>query len=393
MKKKQSWRWGKLAVLSVLVLACAVCLFPADQGLATDSMDDYLSKQQQLQDEMAAQKKVIQQQNQEKKDLQSQISALDQQSSQIQKEMDLTEAQIDVTNQELDQLKADLATAEANLKERNDLLQSRVREIYMQGDVDYLDVLFQSSSYSNFLMRFDMLDRIVDQDLDLVAQVKAERAVIEDKKGQQEAKLNDLEYLKNTKASALQKLQVATSEKQEMMKAVDKEKAAAEAEYNAMAKASKEVASQIRRLQEENAKKNGTVKSSGIFQWPLPGNYTNITSEYGNRFHPILKKNKMHTGIDISAPNGTDIYAADSGVVIFSGTNTAYGNMIIIDHGNNISTLYGHMSKRIATSGQTVSKGDLIGRVGSTGWSTGNHLHFEVRNNGDPVSPWNYVSK
>jgi murein DD-endopeptidase MepM/ murein hydrolase activator NlpD len=150
-------------------------------------------------------------------------------------------------------------------------------------------------------------------------------------------------------------------------------------------RASAEAEAMILRLQG----KGGSI-GTGTYTWPAPG-YRNITSSYGMRYHPILKVNKLHTGIDIGAPSGAKIVAADSGTVIYSGWLGAYGNAIIIDHGAGISTLYGHQSARLVSVGAKVTKGQTIGKVGSTGWSTGPHLHFEVRKNGNPINPRSYV--
>jgi len=141
----------------------------------------------------------------------------------------------------------------------------------------------------------------------------------------------------------------------------------------------------IRRMQS-----GGAYIGTGTFTWPAPG-YTRITSEYGMRYHPILKQNKLHTGMDIGAPQGAKVVAADDGKVITVTYNSAYGNMIIIDHGGGISTLYAHLSRFATTQGAMVKKGQTIGYVGSTGWSTGPHLHFEVRKNGTPVNPKSYL--
>jgi murein DD-endopeptidase MepM/ murein hydrolase activator NlpD len=124
--------------------------------------------------------------------------------------------------------------------------------------------------------------------------------------------------------------------------------------------------------------------------WPAPSSH-NITSYYGNRFHPVLKKYKMHTGIDIGAPSGSSVIAANKGVVIVAGWQSGYGNTVIIDHGGGIATLYAHCSRLLVSTGQSVDSGSVIAKVGSTGLSTGPHLHFEVRKNGATVNPLQYT--
>ena len=154
---------------------------------------------------------------------------------------------------------------------------------------------------------------------------------------------------------------------------------------------SKALNSEIQRLQAEQAAKNGTsTKAPGAYVWPCPSSRT-ITSNYGYRVHPVTGAKKLHSGMDIGASYGAAVVAAASGTVIMSKYYGGYGNCIIIDHGGGVSTLYGHMSSLVAKTGQTVSAGETIGKVGSTGVSTGNHLHFEVRINGSTVNPANYV--
>ncbi|MGE5583592.1 MAG: M23 family metallopeptidase, partial [Bacillota bacterium] len=147
---------------------------------------------------------------------------------------------------------------------------------------------------------------------------------------------------------------------------------------------SKQVEAQIKEYQSQNHVALGT----GKYIWPVNGR---ITQMFGWRRHPILRKREFHTGLDISVPLGTEIAAADSGVVIFSGFNGGYGKMITIDHGSSFSTLYAHTSLILVDKGQTVTKGQIIAKAGSTGLSTGPHLHFEIRKNGAPVNPLNYL--
>ena len=130
----------------------------------------------------------------------------------------------------------------------------------------------------------------------------------------------------------------------------------------------------------------------GVMKWPVPG-HTRVSSEYGNRLHPILKTNRFHSGIDIPAPTGTNIIAAGSGTVAFAGTQGGYGRTVILDHGGGIMTLYAHNSQLLVSEGQQVTQGTVIAKAGSTGMSTGPHLHFEVRENGKYVDPNPWIGR
>jgi len=151
---------------------------------------------------------------------------------------------------------------------------------------------------------------------------------------------------------------------------------------------SKQLETIIRNLQVNTS--DQPRRGSGKFTWPAPG-YSRITSPFGYRLHPILKQNRLHTGMDIGAPTGAKVVAGEEGTVIHVGSLTGFGNTIIIDHGGGYSTLYAHLSAYSVSKGQEVKKGETIGKVGSTGWATGPHLHFEVRVNGTPVKPDDYL--
>ena len=178
----------------------------------------------------------------------------------------------------------------------------------------------------------------------------------------------------------------ALSQNQKAQQAAFDEVASLEAESKAMNE-------RIRKLQAALAAQSGKGSTHGtISNWPVPGYYS-ISSSFGWRTHPITRKRSMHTGMDIVAPTGTAMRAAGAGVVLISGWGGAYGNMIVLDHGGGISTLYGHASRLNVKEGQSVTANQLIGAVGSTGWSTGPHLHFEVRIGGNPTDPAQYFRK
>ena len=165
---------------------------------------------------------------------------------------------------------------------------------------------------------------------------------------------------------------------------------------NLIKKAQKEQEEASRARQNRNQKNNNQSTkfnyTGGKLGWPVPGRST-ISSGYGSRTSPIKGKGEFHTGLDIPAPTGTKIYAAESGKVINSGSINGYGYTVIIDHGNGLSTLYGHNSQLKVKVGQKVKRGDVIALAGSTGWSTGPHCHFEVRINGKHTNPWSYLGK
>lgn len=388
-QKKGIFKKAVIICLAFLFsLGALITLMPADNSEAsTDPLADYRAEQKRLQEEMNDQKKLINQQKQAIKDVKSEINDLDLEMDRLEKDMESANIQLQVLDDQLAEIDAQLTEAQGQLDERTYLMQNNLVNIYVNGDISFLDVLFESEDFSSFLINYDYYQLIMDQHSVLLAEIKEYKTLIEEQKALKEQRFNDLVELKQIKNNSITKLAGLQDQKAERLVAMDEDKAAAEKSYKEMEEASNEVASQIRQIL---AAAGDQGEFNGIFKWPLPG-HTKITSEYGMRYHPILKKNKLHTGVDIGAPNGTKITAAEAGTVIFSGWNTAYGKMVIINHGGNVSSLYAHMSEITMQNGQAVAQGDKVGEVGSTGYSTGNHLHFEVRVNGNPVNPWSYL--
>lgn len=205
-------------------------------------------------------------------------------------------------------------------------------------------------------------------------QIKADQEAV---LAEMQATAAELKRAQAQKATAMNELTMTIAEAEEQQAILEEDE--------------KLVQDTIRKLLAAQAK---VAYFGGDFIWPLPANQTNITSEYGMRFHPILKKNLIHQGLDIGAPNGTPIYSVTEGEILFRGWLGGYGNAIMIDHGGGVVTLYGHMSSFGSFNEKDkVTTGDIIGYVGSTGQSTGNHLHFEVRINGTHTDPHPYLGR
>jgi murein DD-endopeptidase MepM/ murein hydrolase activator NlpD len=250
-----------------------------------------------------------------------------------------------------------------------------------------LELFVESKNFSEFFSRLELMSLVKKNDEKLIQEISLGK---ENTEIQKQTKLLELDE----KASQLKKLNVKVSDIKTSRSKVESDIEAekerlkqAEKKEDEMIALSKQLEKKITQLMDANAKYVG-----GVMKWPTPG-YTRVSSPYGMRIHPIYKVKKMHTGIDIDAPSGAKIIAANSGKVILAGWNGGYGNCVIIDHGSGLATLYAHQSKILVSVGDKVNKGDTIGKVGSTGLSTGPHLHFEVRKGGQTTNPIPYVKK
>lgn len=303
-----------------------------------------------------------------------------------------------------------LAEAQARLKKREGIFSKRVRDIYINGRLSYLDVVIGAKDFSDFANRLEMLKRIIDADLKLIADIKAERETIEQQRAALEANKQKLVALEKEAQEEQAVIEKKKQERQVVLQRAMNDKAAAEEAYAELAAASANIKAMLQQREAERRAAaaaaaaaaaqqqssggssggggGGYVQGTGQLSWPVNGV---ITSPFGWRTHPIWGTSILHSGIDIGVDEGTPVHAADGGVVVLSGWISGYGYAVIIDHGNGISTLYGHNSELAVSEGQTVSKGSVIAYAGSTGNSTGPHVHFEVRQNGEPVDPMGYL--
>jgi murein DD-endopeptidase MepM/ murein hydrolase activator NlpD len=308
-------------------------------------------------------------------------------------------------NAQIVQTQNEIVKMEAYLKTRQNVLNRRVRAIYMHGQLNYLEVILGANSFSDFANRVELLKRVIRSDYNLILEIQKQKAAIEAKKAQLEEDKRQLDALAAEAEKTQKEIAAKKAEQQKVLDAAKSNKAAAaqmEQDLNAQlasvrnliqqrlaaAEAARQAAQQASSDEGGGGSDDNYVQGTGAMGWPCSGP---ITSPFGYRTHPIFGTTIFHAGIDIGVDYGTPIHAADSGVVVYSGWISGYGNAVIIDHGGGISTLYGHNQSLAVSEGQSVSKGSVIAYAGSTGNSTGPHCHFEVDVNGSPVNPMGYL--
>ncbi|MBQ3023178.1 MAG: peptidoglycan DD-metalloendopeptidase family protein [Clostridia bacterium] len=314
----------------------------------------------------------------------------------IDKQINDTELEISVLETQIEQTKEDIALKEKELKqaendyeEYEELFLKRARIMYESSEIKYLEILFGANDFSDFLTKLEMISQLMKYDRDILTQLDATKKKIESTKAEFEDILARQE--ENAKVLADRKLSLdkILESKSNLLAAAEKDAEKYKAIYEA-AEAAEEAL--IKNNSEALSYNSNPVNySGGAFAWPVPG-VNRITSKYGYRIHPVYKTKKFHSGIDIGAGYGVNIVASADGVVTLATTNGGYGKCIIINHGSGITTLYGHCSSLLVSKGDKVTKGQVIAKIGSTGVSTGPHLHFEVRVNGSTRDPLSYVT-
>ena len=297
----------------------------------------------------------------------------------VEADIDGLQPDIDAAEKEVSEASAKVADVEAKIEqkkvemaEREDGLKERLRVMYKNGSIGYVDVLLNSGSISELISNLDMIQRIYKSDINTLNTLEKEQEELEEIEKQ----------LKEEKAVLVSK----KAELDSQMSELDTLKSELQAMEDELLRQAEELASQMMNKIDPDSEYIG-----GDYVWPTPS-CPIVTSLYGWRIHPLFNTWRYHSGIDIGASYGSSILAAASGTVILSEDYGGYGECIIIDHGGGMTTLYGHLSQRLVSVGETVSGGELIGYVGDSGWSSGPHLHFEITMAGELVDPLDYVT-
>ena len=303
-------------------------------------------------------------------------------------EHEACKAELDATEARLEENEEKLKKTQADYEDKTEKLGKRVRDIYINGQISYMDVLFGAKDFSDLMTRMDLLKRVIKQDYDLVQLVLAEKADIERTKSSLE-KDKAVQVQQEEKARvARDEREIKVAKRKALLDRMKNDKAVIDAQYDELMAASKQVEEMLRRSSYVSAAPAAVGGGSGAMLWPMAGP---VTSEFGWRIHPITGTQKFHSGVDIGGDYGQPIAAAQGGTVEYAGWISGYGNAVIISHGGGISTLYGHCQSLAVGVGQQVSRGETVAYCGSTGNSTGPHCHFEVRQGGEPISPYSFL--
>lgn len=353
----------------------------------------------QLKSNMTDVEKIKKELEKSKSDLTTYVTQLDTQLSNIQLKIDEYKVLITEKETEIEDTTAELDAAVIKQEEQYEAMKARIKFMYECGDTLYMEMLLSSDNFVDLMNKADYIEALSAYDrnqldeyisnTELIAlckeELEVEREALEEAKLAVEDEEAAVSALITEKETQITSVTTDISTKAAAIKEYEAQIAAENEEIKALEKA---VAEEKARLAAENAK--ARVYDGGMFSWPCPS-YTRISDGYGYRTDPILGTQKFHNGLDLAAPYGSVIYAAYDGDVVAATYSSSMGNYIMIDHGDGLYTIYMHASALYVSKGQSVYKGQSIAAVGSTGRSTGNHLHFSVRLNGSYVDPMNYL--
>ena len=399
---------NRLKIITAVMLTLIFCMQPVCNIQATEESN--LSEAQQekktLENDLQKAKELIDSLKGSKEDIQSEVEKLDKQLNEISGKVKELESQLSKKRQEIADTESALNKAKEQEKKQYRNMKKRIQFMYENGQTSYVEMLLSADSFTDFLNAVEYITQISQYDRKMLKEYQATREKINQKEQDLETEHSNLLALQESTEAKQASVKELMSSKQKELTSYNSQIGAAQSsidQYNADIKAQenqmKAIEAEMKRKEEEARKKaeaqkktyNVTNLGNISFKWPCPSS-GRITSGFGGRKSPTKGASSNHQGIDISASTGASIVAAADGTVVIATYSYSAGNYIMIDHGGGVSTVYMHCSQLLASQGQKVKKGQTIARVGSTGYSTGSHLHFGVRSGGSYVNPSKYVS-
>ncbi len=337
-----------------------------------------------------------------KQDALDKIKAAEKQKDDVIAQSDKLEREIDIIQTEIYAIDDIIADADAQIAEKEAEIEKIAEEIEKQDEafkeclrgmeatstLSYLELLLSSQNLTELLINVESINEMTEHDMAIIDEMTSLKEEEETAKAAIELYRTEQQEARDLANEKQNTLEMKLKEKEQLAKDLEDDIENYKKVYEEARRQEEALKSSISGSLSTSS--NSTYTGNGRFCWPAPS-YTRMSSPYGWRLHPIYKVNKFHSGVDLAAPGGSNILAAESGTVKFAGWNGGYGNCLIIDHGGGITTLYGHASRLCVSKGQYVSKGEVVAKVGTTGNSTGNHLHFEVLINGKTTDPMAYI--
>ncbi len=380
---------------SALILAMLLTFIPVNASTIKDKKNELNSAEKHIEDKQEA----VSANKAKQAAIQEQIKQVDIKLVEIQDNIQELGKQLDEKKNQIAESKVKLEEANVKKDEQYNATKARMVEMYKNQKIGYMQVVFSSNSFWDAMNRVEYVRRISKKDNSILDEYQLQIKTIEKQKRIIEEEQTQLDLLQKAEIAKSNELEQARIEKNAAIAELAKEESNLQSEIEGLEALSADLKSEIKRLEEEAKKQAASAGRpsipsqyvGGTFMWPVPG-YYRISSDYVGRTSPIFGTTEFHTGIDIPANYGEDVVAAADGVVITSGWVRGYGNTVMISHGSGLVTLYGHNSSLVIANGQSVKKGQVIAKIGSTGYSTGNHCHFEVRKDGNHTSPWPYLN-
>lgn len=367
---------------------------PVSASSLSDKKNQLSSAEQHIKDKEAQ----VTEKQKAKANVEAEIKAVDLEIVEIQNNIKELGEQLEEKKAQIEESQEKLDLANTKKDEQYDATKARMVQMYKNQKIGYMQVVFSSNSFWDAINRMEYVRRISQKDNTILDEYQAQIQEIEVQKKNIESEKNDLDLLQKAAYVKNEELVSVRSKKETAMDKLAAEEGKLKSEIENLEQVSEDLKAEINELTRKLAAQASSSGSKvptqyvgGTFMWPVPG-YYRISSDYVDRTSPIFGTAEFHTGIDIPASYGEDVVAAADGVVITSGWVNGYGNTVMISHGSGIVTLYGHNSSLVISNGQSVKKGQVIAKIGSTGYSTGNHCHFEVRVNGDHTTPWPYLN-